>query len=177
MRALQFVKGVNITTSQNNTLVENCFTSQYNVYEIYVTGVSLATSQTSQSDLNMRFIDSSDNVISDSEYDYAHRIMRADSGFTEQKDTGSTSFLRAFSESTDNPPETQSANVTVFNPNSSSSYTYIKYQNNSASSGLYIGLKGLGVHKSNETITGFQLLSILSSRPYDTGSIMVYGVS
>ena len=43
MRALQFVKGVNITTSQNNTLVENCFTSQYNVYEIYVTGVSLAT--------------------------------------------------------------------------------------------------------------------------------------
>jgi len=57
---LQFIKSIKITTEQSTTSVTNVFSDAYSVYEIYADGIS--TVGTNQSDLNMRFIDSSDNV-------------------------------------------------------------------------------------------------------------------
>jgi len=172
---LEFIQSINISTSQSTTSVTNCFTSNYDVYEIYVAGVS--TVGTSQTDLNMRLIDSGGSVISDSEYDYAHLIMRTDTSFTEQRATSQAQFYRTFAQSTDQIPESQGAYVTVFNPNNSSSYTFIKYQSSAALAGLKIGIKGIGVHKSAEQITGFQLIDANGTRPYDTGKISVYGLA
>ena len=171
---LQFVKSIKITTDQSTTSVTNVFSDAYSVYEIYADGIS--TVGTNQSDLNMRFIDSSDNVISDNEYDYAHKIMRADTTFSEQKNTGQAQFLRAFSESTDQKPEGQGAKICVFNPYDSDTYTYITYQSNTTTSALKIAMKGIGVHKSVERITGFQMHEINGNRPYNGGHITVYGV-
>jgi len=171
---LQFIKSVNISTSQSTTSVTNCFTSNYDVYKIVSSGIS--TAGTTAVTLNMRLIDSGGSVISDSEYDYAHQIMRTDASFTEQRATSQTKFYRPFAESTDQAPDSQGAIIYVFNPNDSSSYTFIAYQNMDSGSSLHIGMKGIGVHKVAEQITGFQLVEDNGSRPYDTGNISVYGV-
>jgi len=171
---LQLIQSVNISTSQSTTSVTNCFTSNYDVYKIVSSGIS--TAGTTAVTLNMRLIDSGGSVISDSEYDYAHEIMRTDASFTEQRATSQTKFYRPFAESTDQAPDSQGAIIYVFNPNDSSSYTYIAYQNMDSGSSLHIGMKGVGVHKVAEQITGFQLVEDNGSRPYDTGNISVYGV-
>jgi hypothetical protein len=171
---LQLIQSVNISTSQSTTSVTNCFTSNYDFYKIVSSGIS--TAGTTAVTLNMRLIDSGGSVISDSEYDYAHQIMRTDASFTEQNATSQTKFYRPFAESTDQAPDSQGAIIYVFNPNDSSSYTFIAYQNMDSGSSLHIGMKGVGLHKVAEQITGFQLVEDNGSRPYDTGNISVYGV-
>ena len=172
---LEFIHKETISGSTSTTNVTSCFTSDYDVYKIYSSGIS--TAGTDYVDLNMRFIDSGGSVISASEYDYANLNMLSWDSFSESSATGQTSFLRAFSESTDQAPESQGGEITVYNPNSSSSYTFITYANSQKYGGSYMtGLKGIGVHTVAETITGFQLLESNGSRPYSSGVILVYGV-
>ena len=171
---LQLIHREPITSSQSTTSITNCFTSSYDVYKIVSSGIS--TAGTTAVTLNMRLIDSGGSVISDSEYDYGHLIMRTDAAFVEQYATGQTKFYRPFAESTDQAPDSQGAIIYVFNPNDSSAYTFIIYQNMDSGSSLHIGMKGIGVHNVAEQITGFQLVEDNGSRPYDTGTISVYGV-
>jgi|TARA_B100001250_G_scaffold398558_1_gene406958 hypothetical protein len=175
MAGLQFIHKETISGSTSTTNVTSCFTSDYDVYKIYSTGIS--TAGTDYVDLNMRLIDSGGSVISDNEYNYANLNMLTWTSFTETSSENQSSFLRAFSESTDQAPESQGGEITVYNPNSSSSYTFITYANSQKYGGSYMtGLKGIGVHTVAETITGFQLLESNGSRPYSSGVILVYGV-
>jgi len=175
MAGLQFIHKETISGSTSTTNVTSCFTSDYDVYKIYSTGIS--TAGTDYVDLNMRLIDSGGSVISDNEYNYEKLNMLTWTSFTETSSENQSSFLRAFSESTDQAPESQGGEITVYNPNSSSSYTFITYANSQKYGGSYMtGLKGIGVHTVAETITGFQLLESNGSRPYSSGVILVYGV-
>ena len=174
MSNLRLLNETTISSSVSSVNITDVFSTDFDIYKIVVSGISLVG--TSQSDLNMRLINASGSVISDSEYDYAHQIMRTDASFTEQRATNQTLFLRTFAESTDQAPESTGAVVYVFNPNSST-YTFILYQNMDAGAGLKIGMKGVGVYKRTDTISGFQLIENNSpNRPFNSGAIRTFGI-
>jgi len=169
---LQFIKEVSISASTSSTSVDNVFSSDYDVYCIVCRGFS--TVGTSGTFLGVRFIDNSGNVVTDAEYDWADLELRSDAGFSDDNDEGAT-FMRlqgAF----DQKPESTGAVIYVYNPSDSGSYTFITTQSSGSTGGNGRGGKGIGVHKTAETVRGFAIIETVASRPYDSGNISVYGV-
>ena len=169
---LQFITSVEITSSQSTTNVDNIFSSNYEVYKIVLRGIS--TVGTLDLDLNARLIDDGGSVISDNEYDYAVFQLKANSSFTQNKNTNYSRIDRiSFS---DQSPESQGTVLYVYNPNSSSSYTFLNWQSVHMVGGNGGGVKGIAVHKVAETIRGINFFDVNTDRPYDIGTIAVYGV-
>tara|TARA_A100001391_G_scaffold140070_1_gene98110 strand:+ start:1193 stop:1714 length:522 start_codon:yes stop_codon:yes gene_type:complete len=166
---LEFIKsasGSSVTTLD----VTNCFTSKYDVYVFSIDKVDAQAGGY----FNLRFLDSGGTVISASEYDYANLIMLAYSSFVENKATADTGIERIMRKSATSE-ENGGGYHYVFNPNDSSSYTFYLGQSGGSvisGSGL-VGLKSIGVHKSAEQITGFQLYGAT----FDTLEVSVYGLA
>ena len=169
---LQFIHEENISESTSSTSVDNVFTDSYDVYMILCTGFS--TVGTSGTFLGVRFIDNSGNVVTDAEYDWADLEMRSDASFSDDNDEGAT-FMR-LQGGFDQEPETTGAVIYVYNPSDSGSYTFITTQSSGSTGGNGRGGKGIGVHKTAETVRGFAIIETVGSRPYDSGEIRVYGV-
>ena len=118
-----------------------------------------------------RFINSSGSVIA-SDYDYARLSMTSHIAFAEIRSTTGTFVDDFFSGNSYN--DGQSVGW-VFNPYSSSSYTFALYQNMSASSTPYTwGQKGIAVLHQSTSCTGFQFLP--SGATFTTGFIRTYGL-
>jgi len=167
---LEFIKSVEVTSSVSSIDVDNVFTDDYDVY--FVTVVGFSTTGTTQTRLNLRYIDSSGTVESGSTYEYATLRLNSGSAFTEAKSTNNT--FQQYSQ-IDQEPEGAGLSFYVFNPYDSSSYTFQTYQQSSAVSGGSIGIKGIGVEHTEQSHRGFQILEI-STRPFDKGKISVFGV-
>ena len=174
MANLELIKSATISSGSSTLNITNVFSANYDVYKIVSYGIS--TVGTTQTDPDLRFINSSDSVVGDTDYDYAHLIMRTDASFTEQRNTGQDEFYRFFGESVDQNVETNAQVSYIYNPFSSSKYTFAIYQSMVASAGLKIGMKGIGVLKQEASMTGFQVKDNTGSRPFAGGEFAVYGV-
>ena len=174
MSNLRFINETTITSGVSTVNIENVFSADFDIYKITSNGIS--TVGTSQTDPDLRFINSSGSLILASDYDYAHQIMRADASFTEQRNTNEDEFYRFFGESVDQAPEENGQVSYIFNPFSSTSYTFALYQSMVASATLKIAMKGIGVLKQTSSITGFQVKDNTNSRPFAGGTIRVYGL-
>jgi len=174
MSNLRFINETTITSGVSTVNIENVFSADFDIYKITSNGIS--TVGTLQTDPDLRFINSSGNLILASDYDYAHQIMRADASFTEQRNTNEDEFYRFFGESVDQAPEENGQVSYIFNPFSSTSYTFALYQSMVASATLKIAMKGIGVLKQTSSITGFQVKDNTNSRPFAGGTIRVYGL-
>ena len=170
---LEFIKETTTTVDrQTSVSITDCFTTQYDVYAIIV---NCQTYNATAEQLDVRLIDSGGSVISDTEYDYAWLQMRSNASFNEIRATGQTNWDRPFNTS-DYPPETNQGIMYLFNPADSSSYTFATSQGASMNgSGSLRGAKFIGVHKSAEQITGFNIFMGTNSIGIGT-SIKVYGV-
>jgi len=124
---------------------------------------------------NLRLINGG-SVISASNYDYAHLLMRTDTSFTEQRATSQAQLYRFFSQSVDQSPESASQVSYIFNPFSNSSYSFAIYQSNSAFAGIKSVMKGIGVLKQTASMTGFQVRDSNTTRPFASGTIRTYGL-
>ncbi len=167
---LQFIKSVEVTSSTSSIDIDNVFTDNYDVYFISLTG--FGTTSTQQTRLYLRYIDSSGSVESGSTYDYATLRMFAGSSFTEANST--TATYQQFSQ-IDQSPEGAGLSFYVFNPFDSSSYTFLTFQMASNYGSSFLGTKGIGVEHTAQSHRGFQILEI-STRPFNSGTISVYGV-
>ena len=165
--SLEFIKSAT-SSSSSTASISDVFTSSYDVYAISLDWVK----QTS-ANVNLRLIDSGGSVISDSEYDMAYLNTASFGSFFQYRQTGQTSFPELFFAST-----TLGGGVIayIFNPNDSSSYTFLQAQH----SGYYDGAGGggqgrkiIGVHKVAEQITGLQLVCGSGTI---SATINVYGV-
>jgi len=168
---LELIHKETISASTSSVSIDNVFSTDYDVYKITISGVS--TVGTSGTFLAIRFIDNAGSVITNNEYDWADLEMRSDSSFSDDNDTG-VSFMR-MNGLTDQSPESMGANVNIYNPYDSSSYTFINGQSSGITSNLRGG-KNIGVHKVAETIRGFAVIETNGSRPINSGNICVYGV-
>jgi hypothetical protein len=170
--SLEFINSFEITGSTSAFSCDNVFSADYDVYNIIASGISLVG--TTQTNLSMRLIDNTGSVISGAnDYAYASLGMSSNTTFSEYRDGSGSLILNAFGK--DDGIEGSSSSIYVYNPNDSSSYTFVQWQASGDNGTALEGYKGIGVYTTAETIRGFQLLET-ATRPFDEGKISVYGV-
>tara|TARA_R100001463_G_scaffold66311_1_gene119813 strand:- start:27 stop:548 length:522 start_codon:yes stop_codon:yes gene_type:complete len=168
---LQFIKSLTPTGSSSSLSITDVFSAEYDVY--FVT-YFITTDSGSPKDVHLRFINSSDTIVTNSNYDYAYQQMNVAGTITDTGATGQdkvTGMLGA----TDFPPEGVSGKLEVYNPFSSSSYTFVSQQASNSHNGTRAGWKGIAVLKETTSITGLNLF-LSSTNPTDASNITVYGV-
>jgi hypothetical protein len=169
---LEFIKSASTSSAVSELKVENCFSDKYDVYKV----VLKVDSVTQEAATEIRLVDSSNNTISDSEYDVAYEFMRVGSGsFSSQGYTG----LDKWQYTMYNEGSVGGFFVMyVYNPADSSSYTFGNWQMAShylaSSTAVLMTRKAIGVHKVAEQITG--IAAIQSSTRLDGATLSVYGV-
>jgi len=123
------------------------FSSDFDIYKVVLDTIDFANA-----DLFFRFINSSGSVVSSSNYDDAVLLMRSYSAFGELNNTNASSLGSiGYSDLSDKGGATV---LYVFNPTSSSSYTFAKWQNAGVSSIGTPVRKGIGVLKQTASMTG-----------------------
>ena len=167
---LEFIKSVS-GSSVSSLSVTDCFSAKYDVYAFFI--VKQETS--ANVDTHLRFIDSGGSVITASEYDTAQLSLISYAAFAEGRATSADRIYNVQKGEAVSAENGGSIHY-IFNPYDSSSYTFHQTSGAGAvlSSGL-IGNKGIGVHKSAEQITGFNLFP--NSGTYDTLEVKVYGLA
>jgi len=168
---LEFIKNVNGKSNVSSFDVTNVFSAKYDVYKI----VTTITTDSAFIEVPMRLLDSGGSQISSAEYDYAFLELRSSTTFGQGKNTGQTSIIRPMR--TGSGTASAGSNVVyIFNPYDSSSYTFLTYQVSAWASDTpqLAGQKGISVHKSAETISGFKYF--VSSNNITSHNVSVYGV-
>jgi|5_EtaG_2_1085323.scaffolds.fasta_scaffold23028_3 hypothetical protein len=169
---LQFIKSLSTSTAVSELKLENCFNDKYDVYKV-VLKVDSVTSEAAQS---IRLVDSSNNVISDTEYDFAYQFMRVGSGSYSTDGTIGTTYwnFTMYNEGSVGGFFV----MDIYNPYDSSSWTFASWQMAShylaSSQPVLMARKAIGVHRSEEQITG--IAAIQSSTRLDGATLSVYGV-
>ena len=121
---------------------------------------------------NLRLINSSGSVITASNYDNAHLSMTSHTAFAESRGTNQAFMDNFFAINNNNDG---SGVGYLFNPFSSSSYTFGLFQNDSHNTTpqLWSG-KGISVLKQTASMTGFQLYP--NSANLNSAKIRTYGL-
>ena len=166
---LEFIKSVDVTSATTNVDITNCFSDKYDVYKIVLSRLDISTN----GHYYLRLFDSTGTIISASEYDNADLQLSADRAFIEHNNTNDTEFqyIASLGSATAN---SNGSVIYVFNPYDSSSYTFITWQS-SGWTGALRAYKGIGLHKSAETITGVRFIT-KQTNGTENVSISVYGV-
>ena len=158
------------TTSASQINITDVFSSDFDIYEIHFDYSSDATTN-----VNARLINSSGSVITASSYDFAYLQTRTDTSFSEGRGLGSTNFYYLGS-STAGSTLGGGTILYILNPFSTSSYTFMIYQNSgSYSSSTALGYKGIAILKENSSITGFQL-DTLTTNNFTNTKVRTYGL-
>ena len=149
--ALEFINETTLGSAAASLSVTNVFSADYDIYQITFTDTELAALDW----VELRFINSGDAVVSDSEYDEA--VLELDSGgaFGESKEVNDTNFSRLIRSQT---LDTRGGDATmyIFNPLSDSLFTYGIVQSNGVITNGF-GTKGVFCLTQASSITGFQI--------------------
>lgn len=165
---LQFIKSVSSTAS--TVSVTDCFSDKYDVYKIINNNQE---NTTGTNNYRMRLIDSGSSTITAAEYDIATLILDSSTSYTETRNTGLT-YMQYFPVTNASYNVGVGTTIYVYNPNDSSSYTFLQWQGTAWAGTKMYGYKGIAVHKSAEQITGFTVFA--SGGTMDKFDVSVYGV-
>lgn len=172
MTNLQFIEKFTIQNSTSAFSCDNVLTDAYDIYCIVSKNIKLVG--TTQTNLSMRFLDSSGNAITGAnDYGYAVRSTPANTSFVNSTDGSGSLILNAFGK--DDGNEGASAVIYLFNPANASEYTYGLFQSIGDNGTNVETYKGICLYPTQASVRGFQVLET-ASRPFDEGSISVYGV-
>ena len=169
---LQFIKSAS-GSSISSLDVSDCFSSQYDVYFVSISKGDFTGNAYTQ----IRFLDSGGSLINQTEYDFATLDLRSSAGsFSELKGTSQSSFPNIALTQT-GADDFGGINFYIYNPFDSTSFTFLTLQASSfgGSTPLLRGSKYIGVHKSAEQISGFQM-NRSDSATMDNMTVNVYGV-
>ena len=172
---LELISTTTMTDDVQTVNITNVFSDKYDVYMIK--GSNMIGKNSTATGANLRFINASDSVISSSDYYYAQLTMKGEASFGENRSETETRLFNVFS-SLDDSGQSQGNVAYVFNPFSSSSFTFCEWQSASMPSGNLRGHKGIGLLDSTVSITGFQVeLNESASRFSGEGKVSVYGLA
>jgi hypothetical protein len=171
MSNLRLINETTVSTSVSEVNVTDVFSADFDIYKITMNNFS--TVGTTATALDLRFIKASGSVITASEYDYAYLNMKAETTFQEVRATNQT-FIDNFLVS-DQSPEGASSVSYIFNPFSSSSYSFVINQSSRADAGNFRSQKYISVLTQTASMTGFQLFET-NTRPFNEGVIRTYGL-
>jgi hypothetical protein len=167
MSNLRLLNQTTVSSAVTTVNITDVFSADYDIYKIVLSN----TTASATVDLDLRFINSSGSVISSSDYAYANQRLRQ-SGFNELKSQSDTDIQLGFG---------QVANALgsgavsyVFNPFSSSSYTFYIMQNETLSGTEHRGFKLIGALKQVNSITGFQ--AVVGADTLTSATFKTYGL-
>ena len=170
MSNLRLINETEITSSVSSVDITDVFSADFDIYKI--TSDLFFNSQTW---VQLRFINSSGSVISASNYDNIALLLDSSASFSENKGTNesSTQHLSFTGESI---AESGGLVAYVFNPYSSSSYSFLLsqgsvYRTDNADN---LNTKNISVLKQTSSMSGFQILPL--SGTIDGAIIRTYGL-
>ena len=166
---LQFIKSANINSATATVNITDVFSANYEVYQITISNIHCSGSS---DNFSARLLDSSSSQITNN-YAYAGQIMYSYSGFGENKSTSADRWQRIMISGT----ELKQGGLVmyIFNPFSSSSYTFqVSQSSNYDGSGLQ-GYKNIGVNKNATSCTGISFFDN-GGLTINQADINVYGV-
>jgi hypothetical protein len=168
--SLELIKSDTVTSAVSTVLVTDVFSANFDVYKVTVTGFELGGSPLSGH--NLQFINSSGSTVTSSNYDSATLGMKTLNTFSNDKTQNGTTGRIGMSIGT--TPNEAVSTILVFNPFSSSSYTF--YLNQSMSWGnQWVGGKSIGVLKQTSSITGIAFTTN-TTKTLNNGTVNIYGV-
>ena len=170
MSNLRLINETSVSSSVSSVNVTDVFSSDFDIYKI--TSDLFFNSQTW---VQLRFINLSGSVISASNYDNAALLADSSASFSENRGTNesSTQHLSFTGESI---AESGGLVAYVFNPYSSSSYSFLLsqgsvYRTDNADN---LNTKNISVLKQTASMSGFQILPL--SGTIDGATIRTYGL-
>ena len=171
MSALRLINETEVTSSVSSVDVTDVFSADFDIYKITMSDSDASANEQE----NFRFINSSGSVISASNYDYAKLHPLAYTTISESRATNQTRFYdwKGIGRSTE--AENGGAIFYIFNPYSSSSYSFILQQASYQGTNGYIGAKSISVLKQTASMTGFQIF-LDASATIDKILIRTYGL-
>ena len=170
---LELISTTTMTDNAQTVNITNVFSDKYDVYMLK--GSNMIGKNSTATGVNLRFINSSDSVLI-SGYDYAQLALKGEASFGENRGTTPTRLWNVFG-GLDDSGQSAGNVAYVFNPYSSSSYTFCQWQTAGMPSGNLRVYKGIGVLHTTDSITGFQVeLNESASRFSGNGKVSVYGV-
>ena len=135
-----------------NVNVTDVFSADFDIYKITVE----TTSTTNNYLPTIRFLNTSGSLVSASNYDEAHLELKWNTAFTELRATN-TSRIRIAGNGGNSAGQGTVSTVYIFNPYSSSSYSFLLEQSFVDITGSQAGQKGIGVLKQTASMGGFQI--------------------
>jgi len=158
---LEFIKSATATGVTSLT-VTDMFSAQYDVYEVFVTG----NGSQNVGSITAEFLDSGGSDIAQGAYGFAVLRLDPTTSYGEVNGTTSNSFEFAYTGSSD---KDFAVKITVFNPFSSSSYTFATIQSMSLQ-----GEKGITVAKST---TSAEQMKFNANQQFTPIDVSVYGLA
>jgi len=170
MSNLRLINDTDLVDGVTTFSATDVFNADFDIYKITINNLSHNSGSPAQ--ISYRLINSSGSVVTASNYDSAIHQQKSDASFSEQRGTNENDTkLMGYADFT---PEASGFVIYIFNPFSSSSYTFILSQNATAVSGAFYGQKGIAVLKQTASMAGFQIIA--SSNTLDSGNMKVYGL-
>jgi len=167
---LEFIKKVT-STDVVSVSYTDLFNTNYDVFELFID-----LQYNGASYLDMQLLDSSGSVLTGSHYDVAVLEMRSDAAFVEYKYTSST-IWRGLGGYLNNVNAGYGMKMKVYNPTSTSSYTYATSQSNSPLTSAMFGNKAIATYKATDGVYGLKIFgSGGGSTTFDFLNVAVYGV-
>ena len=155
---LQLIQEFSIAENTTNAIIDNIFSDKYDVYQVLLTNYSNLT-DTGGNRTKLRFIDSAGNEESGVNYSYASLKLLASTTFGQSISTSTT--LIDHINRVDTGTTSGNVNLTIYNPYSSSSYTFCQWQSNTKSDpSTTLGHKGIGVLKLAESMRGLWIQQV-----------------
>lgn len=169
--SIEFIKNFNGSSNVSVVDVTNVFSDKYDVYKV----VTEMTTDVAFHPVDMRLFDSGGTIIDQSEYKYAFQELRSSTTDGEGRSQSADAILRPMR--TGSGAAAAGSNVLYFyNPYDSSNFTFVQMQVGAWSTGTpqLGGQKGIAIHTSTETITGFRYF--VASDNITSHSVSVFGV-
>ena len=174
MSNLRLINETTTTAGVRTVNITDVFSSDFDIYKI-VGSNNLANNSTATG-FNLRFLNSSDSVISHTGYYYAQQALKGNTTFGENKSQSESRIWNVFG-SLDDSGQSSGNVAYIFNPVTDSAYTYVIYQSSNYPGGNYRMYKGIAVYKAAIKITGFQAELNESAGEFASGGkIRTYGL-
>ena len=171
MSALRLINETTISSNVQSVNVADVFSSTYDAYKIVGTGFLLASS--GGTNINLRLIDSSDNVI-DSGYTVAIHNLKSGSAFSDNNRGANIANVGFYFGRAGASGQSTGSVGYIFNPYSSSHYTFSFFENVYNNNNInQEGSKGVFTYPQNTSITGFQAYA---SSDIAAGTLQTYGL-
>ena len=168
MSNLRLINETTISASASTIQIPNVFSADFDIYKITFNNINTNTHLYNI----VRMLNASGSSVS-SNYEWALLDIKANTSFGESRFSGNGTYWREVWGMSTTTVGTGHTVGYIFNPFSSSSYTFCMAQHQSINTNAR-GVKGIGVLKDTSSMSGFELTN--PPNTFDGGIIRTYGL-